>query len=109
MSRFLRFGRTVRISGIEVLGAPLRRRDWRLGSWERTERRIVAGTPAHLYYHARLEGSFIRFVVRDYFFNMKIFIHANRDGSEEQNPRWREGKGEKESRTYNMDVVVKDH
>lgn len=39
-----------RISGMEVLGAPLRRRDLRFGSWERTERRIVAGTPAHLYH-----------------------------------------------------------
>lgn len=49
MSRDVRFGRKVRIVGMDVAGAPLRRRSWRRGRWASTVIRIVGGTPAHLW------------------------------------------------------------
>ena len=48
MSSDCRLGKKERMVGIELAGAPLRRRSIRRGSCESTVMRIVGGTPAHL-------------------------------------------------------------
>ena len=48
VSRERRLGRTVTMVGIVEAGAPFSRRSLRRGSCERTEMRMVGGTPAHL-------------------------------------------------------------
>ena len=47
MSREQRLGRTVTMVGIVEAGVPFSRKSSRRGSCERTEMRMVGGTPAH--------------------------------------------------------------
>ena len=56
VSRERRLGRTVTMVGIVEAGAPFSRRSLRRGSCERTEMRMVGGTPAHLCCQAKSNG-----------------------------------------------------
>ena len=57
VSRERKLGRTVTMVGIVEAGAPFSRRSLRSGSCERTEMRMVGGTPAHLCCQDKSNGS----------------------------------------------------